>query len=205
MIPFYTDSHVTLYNADVLAGLRALPDGSVHCCVTSPPYWGLRDYGTAEWEGGDADCGHLAGALVSQKSGLRNDGRDHVGPYEGEKAVTTGMPYRDTCGKCGATRKDHQLGLESTPEEYVARMVEVFREVRRVLRDDGTLWLNLGDSYATQGGDRDGHLGSSTLGGGHTLDLTGGHESVDVEREPRKVCVVPHASPRRINLARRVG
>jgi DNA modification methylase len=74
---------------DVLEGLRTLPDNSVNCCVTSPPYWGLRDYG-------------------------------HQG----------------------------QIGLEDTPQEYVTRMVEVFREVRRVLRDDGTLWLNLGDTYA---------------------------------------------------------
>lgn len=70
-----------------------MPDASVHCCVTSPPYWGLRDYG-----------------------------------HEG------------------------QIGLESTPDAYVARMVEVFREVRRVLRDDGTCWVNLGDSYAGGGG-----------------------------------------------------
>jgi DNA modification methylase len=78
---------------DCIEGLRTLPDASVHCCVTSPPYWGLRDYG--------------------------NDG---------------------------------QIGLEPTPEAYVARMVEVFREVRRVLREDATLWLNLGDSYNGIGG-----------------------------------------------------
>jgi DNA modification methylase len=77
----------TLHVGDSLAVLKALPDEYVNCCVTSPPYWGLRDYGV----GG-------------------------------------------------------QLGLESTPEEYVARMVEVFREVRRVLRSDGVCWLNLGDS-----------------------------------------------------------
>jgi site-specific DNA-methyltransferase (cytosine-N4-specific) len=71
-----------------------LADESIHCCVTSPPYWGLRDYGVAG-----------------------------------------------------------QLGLEKTPEEYIAVMVDVFREVWRVLRDDGTLWLNMGDSYATQGGE----------------------------------------------------
>ncbi len=74
---------------DALEVLRTLPDGAVRCCVTSPPYWGLRDYG-----------------------------------HEG------------------------QLGLERTPEEYVEKLVEVFREVRRVLADDGTLWCNLGDSYA---------------------------------------------------------
>lgn len=74
---------------DALTRLAELPDGSVQTCVTSPPYWGLRDYG-----------------------------------------------------------HDGQLGLESTPDEYVTNMVEVFRQVRRLLADDGTLWLNLGDSYA---------------------------------------------------------
>ena len=78
----------TLHLGDCLKVLRTMADASVHCCVTSPPYWGLRDYG-----------------------------------------------------------HDGQIGMEATPEEYVARMVEVFCEVRRVLRDDGTLWLNLGDTY----------------------------------------------------------
>ena len=55
---------------------------------------------------------------------------------------------KERCSKCGARRIDSQLGLEATPEEYVANMVDVFREVRRVLRPDGTLWLNIGDSYA---------------------------------------------------------
>lgn len=74
---------------DALASLHGLPDASAQCCVTSPPYWGLRDYGA-----------------------------------------------------------EGQIGQEATPEEYVARLVAVFREVRRVLADDGVLWLNLGDTYA---------------------------------------------------------
>ena len=78
---------------DCLESLRAMPDASAQTCVTSPPYFGLRDYG-----------------------------------HEG------------------------QIGLEETPDAYVAKLVEVFREVRRVLRDDGTLWLNLGDSYAANRG-----------------------------------------------------
>jgi len=78
-----------IYNMDCLEGLKQLDDNSINCCVTSPPYWGLRDYGV-----------------------------------------------------------EGQFGLEDTPEEYVSKMVEIFREVRRVLRDDGTLWLNLGDSYS---------------------------------------------------------
>ena len=86
-----------LDNCEVLIGdclqtLKELPDTSIHCCITSPPYFGLRDYG-----------------------------------------------------------HDNQIGLEKTPEEYVQKMVEVFREVKRVLRDDGTLWLNIGDSYAGSG------------------------------------------------------
>lgn len=81
-----------IYVGDALEVLKTLPERSVHCCVTSPPYWGLRDYGV-----------------------------------------------------------DGQIGLEQTPEEYVERLVNVFCEVRRVLRDDGTLWLNLGDSYAAGG------------------------------------------------------
>lgn len=84
-----------IYNMDCLTGLKLLPDNSIDCCVTSPPYWGLRDYGVPG-----------------------------------------------------------QAGLEPTLEEYVEKMVLIFREVKRVLRPSGTLWLNLGDSYVGTGGDR---------------------------------------------------
>lgn len=84
---------VSILIGDCRERLRELPDASIHCCVTSPPYFGLRDYGV-----------------------------------------------------------DGQMGLEATPDAFIAGMVEVFREVRRVLRDDGTLWLNIGDSYASIGG-----------------------------------------------------
>jgi DNA modification methylase len=93
---------------DALERLREMPDESVQCVCTSPPYWGLRDYGV-----------------------------------------------------------DGQLGLEETPEQFVASMVEVFAEVRRVLRGDGTLWLNIGDSYAGSAG------GSSSLDEGHAGKHTG--------------------------------
>lgn len=139
----------TVRQGDCRELLATLHAESVHCCVTSPPYWGLRDYGTAKWEGGDPECDHLNGNLVSPKSTLRNDGREHTGPYDGEKTVRTGMSYKGVCGKCGAVRVDAQIGLEVTPEAYVTHIVEVFREVRRVLRKDGTCWLNLGDCYAT--------------------------------------------------------
>lgn len=82
----------TIIESECLEGLKTLPDNYVHCCVTSPPYWGLRDYGV-----------------------------------------------------------DGQLGLESTPELFIEKMVQIFTEVKRVLRNDGTLWLNLSDSYGGSG------------------------------------------------------
>jgi DNA modification methylase len=98
------DCHILL--GDCRETLRAIPDGTVQTCVTSPPYFGLRDYG-----------------------------------------------------------REGQLGLESTPDAFVAELVSVFREVRRVLRDDGTLWLNLGDSYAAQRGGTE--MPAETLAGGN--------------------------------------
>jgi DNA modification methylase len=87
-VPYWSDDQVSLYLGDALAVLREMPDASADCCVTSPPYYGLRDYGT-----------------------------------------------------------EGQIGLEASPAEYVERLREVFAEVYRVLADDGTLWLNIGDSY----------------------------------------------------------
>ena len=129
---------------DAVARLKELSAGSVQTCVTSPPYWGLRDYGTAEWEGGDAECGHRKNHFGKNPSKKQLSNK---GSAEGHGRIV----YRDECKKCGAKRIDRQLGLEPTPEEYVANLVAVFREVRRVLRDDGTVWLNLGDSYAGSG------------------------------------------------------
>jgi DNA modification methylase len=134
---------LTVICGDALTNLRELPAESVHMCCTSAPYWGLRDYGTAQWEGGDAECDHMA-----PPTGGPNPERYTPGGSEMFRAAND-KPYRETCGKCGAKRIDSQLGLEKTPEEYVAKMVEIFREVRRVLRRDGTLWLNLGSSYAS--------------------------------------------------------
>lgn len=138
-----------LLHGDVLQQLRTLPDQSVQCVVTSPPYWGLRDYGTARWEGGDASCDHL-GPPVRTQAGFNE--RYFGKPSEkSDKQGDEREPMGQVCGKCGARRIDAQIGLESTPDAYVAKMVEVFRAVRRVLADDGTLWLNLGDSYAGGG------------------------------------------------------
>jgi DNA modification methylase len=131
---------------DCLEVLKTLDSESVHTCITSPPYWGLRDYGTAQWEGGDAECDHSSAKIKTRA--------DYPFSEASAKQVTSKGTmmhlYRDQCS-CGATRIDKQIGLEKTPELFVSKMVEVFREVKRVLRDDGTLWLNLGDSYSGSG------------------------------------------------------
>ena len=109
------DGDVRILHGDALAQLATLPSESVHCIVTSPPFWALRDYGTGTWDGGDEGCDHLKTPHGRASSTLRSDGRAHTGPYEGEKATRTGTPYQDVCGKCGARRIDNQIGLEATP------------------------------------------------------------------------------------------
>ena len=102
--------------------------------------FGLRDYGTAKWEGGDPNCEHTVG------SGDNDNLKTYVTRPERDGIK------RQYCQKCGAVRIDQQIGLEQTPAEYVNDIVQVFREVWRILRDDGTVWLNLGDSYNGSGG-----------------------------------------------------
>ena len=169
-------SAFTLLQGDCRNVLATLPDESVQCCITSPPYWGLRDYRTASWEGGDQNCDHVADQSKTKKFG--NDAINEDRPSR-EETKTAGYYFDKVCGKCGATRIDAQLGLEQSPEEYVDNLVEVFREVRRVLRDDGTLWLNLGDSYTSGNrADRDPALVSSSSG------LTNRSNGLDRARTP---------------------
>lgn len=136
---------------DVMERLREMRDKSVHCVVTSPPYWGLRDYGTAKWEGGDPGCAHKGKY-------------ERTGGYGSPKQATNQGANFVALGDClcGAIRIDSQLGLELTPEDYTTKMVQVFSEVRRVLRSDGTLWLNLGDSYSGSNGN--GNAAQSNVG-----------------------------------------
>src|SRR5262245_15286373 len=150
MKPYLQDPDLTLYQGDALDVLKILPAESVHTCVTSPPFFGLRDYGTGSWEGGDEGCDHKppARAPRSERPDPYGFGTRNVLEAQDEGATT----YREFCGKCGARRVDQQIGLEATPQEWVERLVQVFEEVRRVLRPDGTLWVECGDSYCGGGG-----------------------------------------------------
>ena len=128
---------------DARKRLAELPAGSVRTCITSPPYFGLRDYGTASWDGGDPECPHTGKPMATKANINRNTGGGND-----VKNATALEFFRERCKRCGAMRIDSQMGLEETPDAYVQEMVELFRDVRRILTDDGTLWLNLGDSYA---------------------------------------------------------
>nr|WP_081851083.1 site-specific DNA-methyltransferase [Bradyrhizobium sp. URHD0069] len=125
--------------------LKTLPDDHFDCVVTSPPYWGLRDYGTGRWEGGDPDCDHRSPTM---REG-RNEDRAQLPGSAATNSAQLLLAHRSGCGKCGAVKVDHQIGLEPTLAEHLTVMVEVFEEVRRVLKPTGTLWLNYGDCYAT--------------------------------------------------------
>jgi len=127
---------------DVIEKLKELPDKFVQCVVTSPPYYGLRRYFPGAWIGGDPNCQH-------EYTPARN-GRGGSGPNSRNSPYPSEVPAK-ICSKCGAVYENKEIGLEESPELYVQKLVDVFREVRRVLRDDGTVWLNLGDSFASNG------------------------------------------------------
>ena len=146
MAPSWDNGVVRLYHAD--ARRIPLPDESVHCVVTSPPYWSLRDYGLepSVW-GGDPDCPHYWGNGVVAPGARSGDGKS--GSKQRKANRRDRMAPSAFCGECGAWLGT--LGLEPTVNLYVAHIVEIFREVWRVLRKDGTCWINLGDSYAGSG------------------------------------------------------
>jgi DNA modification methylase len=127
---------------------KQLPDNSIHCIVTSPPYWNLRDYGTGTWEGGDADCDHRINSNNTES--ITTSTSTLGGSQRNVHDALTG--YGTTCGKCGAKRIDQQIGLEDSVDAYVDELVGLFRELRRALHPSGTLWLNLAASWAGSDG-----------------------------------------------------
>ncbi len=153
-----------IYLGDSLEVIKTFPDESVDCVVTSPPYYGLRDYGTGEWVGGDPKCPHYRTSKVTEKTSTGHKGMAEKGAGAGDAI------YKHVCPKCGAVRVDKQIGLEESPEEYIERLVVLFREIRRVLKKDGTCWVNIGDSYNGYKGNSKAEHNDSDYVGGH-----GGH------------------------------
>jgi DNA modification methylase len=139
---------IDILNGDCLDMMATLPDESVDMCVTSPPYWGLRDYGGEGRVWGAPECYERGEGDTS------HEWEGYTRPSENTRKNNNSLQLKSAywepqeqafCKHCDAWFG--QLGLEPTPEQYVKNMVEIFREVKRVLKPEGTLWLNLGDSY----------------------------------------------------------
>lgn len=150
-----TQFHKILHG-DALSVLCSLPDESVQTCITSPPYYGLRSYGTEPqiW-GGDADCCHVWGEQVKNpKSDPRTpEEKKSQGGTVGTNVASlhwSNGNLGNFCQSCNAWRGE--IGLEPTFHLYIEHLIDIFREVKRVLRRDGTCWVNLGDSYGTNSG-----------------------------------------------------
>ena len=140
---FWTNDISELHHAD--ARSIPLPDKSVHCVVTSPPYWGLRNYSLGGWTGGDPVCSHERRKRDTQSPHGLYDRKGTTAAYGGD--APEAWP-NNVCGLCGAVQTPEGIGLEPTLDEHIDNIVAVSREIRRVLRDDGTFWLNYGDAYA---------------------------------------------------------
>ncbi len=142
-----TRVHPTILQGHVLGILRQLADESVHCVVTSPPYWGLRTYGTDPqvW-GGSSECVHRWESSTVP-SGNGQTTHPMVATTLNAASATRSPRDSTSCVECGAWKGE--LGLEPTPELYINHLADVFDKVHRVLRSDGTLRLNLGDTYCT--------------------------------------------------------
>lgn len=169
----YADAWLSVHGGDARDVLRELEPESVHCVVTSPPYWGLRNYDLPPgvW-GGDSDHDHAWGEIErgKRKDILPPDQSKSKAPHgsDARGVIPLSEGLRNHGGQfcaCGAWLGC--LGLEPDPALYVEHLVEVFRAIRRVLRSDGTAWLNLGDSFAS-----DGKWGGAT-GGKHAAGLHG--------------------------------
>jgi len=138
----------TIVCGHVVDVLRTLPEDSVDCVVTSPPYWGLRDYeiDPQVWDG-NPGCTHKWGEEVpGDKRGGSNPGAKEAYAGDGKITYARQVARGNFCVFCGAWRGN--FGLEPNPDLYVRHVVTIFEEVWRVLRPQGTCWLNLGDTYA---------------------------------------------------------
>ena len=146
-----------------LKELKSLRSNSIDCCVTSPPYWGLRDYGLPKsvWGGIESCCHSWENTILKRDSG-KNTGNNTDWHRPSREFIPEDSKSR-LCIKCGAWYGC--LGLEPTHLMFIENLNLIFEEVRRVLKDDGTCWVNLGDTYV--GGGRGGKTGDQT---GNSLD-----------------------------------
>ncbi len=193
---YYKDNHATIYCLDFRK--NELPDESVQCVVTSPPYWGLRKYSGEQeliW-GGDKDCVHEWGQALSSSKGGKGQqkglkGNIHIAETWDESQT---LNQGNTCSLCGAWKGAY--GLEPTPELYIQHTIEILREIRRVLRKDGVVFWNIGDSYWGGGRGQTSNLeadwikktmNTATIKQGMGLPTPREHDIL----KPKDLCLIP--------------
>lgn len=188
-----------ILNMDCLEGMKELPEGSVDMVITSPPYWGLRDYGIPPqvW-GGRPGCEHEWGEYAQKtiigvghhwqqaENGVGLASGKHQTRYKGDAdAAQGGFSERilSFCQLCGAWKGC--LGLEPDFNLYIQHLMEIFTEAKRVLKDVGTCWVNLGDTYAGSG-----NGGSETAG--KEVCPPGNKAHIDHNLPAKSLCQIPH-------------
>lgn len=160
-----------ILQGDAFKKLKTLPDDSINCIITSPPYWGLRDYGTATWDGGNKNCDHKTTTRLKPAKSTLSGGKNTILKSEGFA--------KDVCPKCGAKRIDLQLGLEKTLDKFLANMLKVTAECQRVLKKDGVMFWNHGDCY-----------GGSGKGGGNKNSWKGGEDKYGISGQGIAKCLM---------------
>jgi len=185
--PYYQDKLTKLYNSDCRS-MPELPDETVQCVVTSPPYWGLRKYDGEQdliW-GGDGDCEHE----WDNKERWLHRGSTKS-PLEGGGRMTNQSIATNTCIKCGAWKG--AFGLEPTPELYAQHTVEIMQEIKRVLRKDGVAFWNIGDSYFAHNGTRGNKkgVGGDTLRGQDNKYQVANKFQSSNGIKPKDMCLIP--------------
>ena len=191
MTLYFEDRNIKLYHGNSLNVLKGMASESVQCVITSPPYYNLRSYSTAQWIGGNPSCDHVA-----DPSATKVFGNPEFNENRPSREATKMPGYcEDVCPKCGAQKADEQIGNEETLDEYIDNLVAIFREVRRVLADTGILLLDLGDSYAGSG---KGVMGDGSIVGGAKQQTNWGsmegsikHYPVPNGLKPKDLMLVP--------------
>jgi DNA modification methylase len=132
----------TILVGNVFDRINDIPDQYVDLLVTSPPYWGQRNYGTAQWLGGDENCNHEAARIKTRYD-------YSMGPVQRAYDNADAKIYKSVCPDCGGVKVDEQLGSETTYQEYLDKMTTLFMMIRRIMKPDGSVWVNMGDTYVS--------------------------------------------------------